>query len=387
MQLDLKEREEMKILYVTTISDTVNAFLIPHIHFLVKQGHEVGVAFNIVQDVDPRIDKLGCKVHPIDFQRNPLSKGNFQAYKRIKAIITEGKYEVVHVHTPVASFLTRLASKNIHHVKVLYTAHGFHFFRGAPKKNWAIYYPLEKMAARWTDGLITMNDEDFYSARKLNLRNSNAIYKIRGIGLDTSKFYPPTAERKRELRSEYGYHSRDFILIYVGELSYRKHQDLLIESISMLNEEKKNLKLLLVGEGDYLEKYRDLVSRLGVEQNVEFLGYRKDIHQLMALSDVAISTSRQEGLPVNVMEAMSTGLPVIVTDCRGNRDLVKSGKNGFVVGVDDTMACAHAIKILYNSNELREIFSDENRKLIQQYSLENVIDDMKEIYSKQLEIN
>lgn len=373
----------MKILFVTTISDTVNAFLVPHIKWLIEQGYQVGVAFNTVQQVSPELIELGCKVHQIDFQRNPLRKENLFAYKEIKKIILEEGYDYVHVHTPVASFLTRFACRNIKNVKILYTAHGFHFFKGAPKKNWALYYTLEKFVARWTDGVITMNDEDFHAAKRFKLRRRNAIYKIHGVGLDLNKFLLQTPEKKMKLREEYGYDDNDFILIYVGELSYRKQQDLLIKVVSLIKEEIPQIKLLLVGDGERLTEYEELVKKLGVEKNVEFLGYRKDVPQLMMISDLAISTSRQEGLPVNVMEAMATGLPLIVTNCRGNRDLVYSGENGFVVEVDDVTACATNILKLFHSNDLRQEFANKSRELIEEYSLDHVIGEMKEIYSSQ----
>lgn len=371
----------MKILYVTTISNTVNAFLIPHIRFLIEQGNEVGVAFNTLQEVSSELINIGTKVHQIEFQRNPIKKDNLIAYKKIKKIIADEGYQLIHVHTPVASFITRLACRNMNHVKVLYTAHGFHFFEGAPRKNWVIYHSLEKIAARWTDGLITMNDEDYQHAKKLKLRNPDSIYKVHGVGLDLYKFRPQTSETKRIIRKKYEYPLEDFILIYVGELSFRKQQDLLIKAISRVNKDIPNVRLLLVGDGERLHEYKEIVISLGLENHVEFLGYRKDIHHLMTISDVAISTSRQEGLPVNIMEAMATGLPLIVTDCRGNRDLVRSGKNGFVVGIDDVEACANAIRKLYSSKELRLKFASQNRSLIQNYSLDHVINEMKEIYS------
>ncbi|KKK36619.1 glycosyl transferase [Mesobacillus campisalis] len=372
----------MKLLFVTTISDTVNAFLVPHIRFLIEQGNKVGVAFNIIQEVNPELLQLGCKVHQVDFQRNPLAGENLSAYRNIREIIMTEEYELVHVHTPVASFLTRLACRNIRKVKVLYTAHGFHFFKGAPKKNWAVYYTIEKIVARWTDGVITMNGEDFEAAKGFKLRKSNSIYKVHGIGLDLKKFRPTTNEQKITLRREYGYNAEEFILIYAGELSYRKHQDLLIKAISIVKEKVPRVKLLLAGDGDRLEEYKELTDTLGVGRHVDFLGYRKDIQRLLAMADLAISTSRQEGLPVNVMEAMATGLPLIVTDCRGNRDLVTPGKNGFVVGVDDVEACAKGIIELYYSKELRMKFAQKSRDMIEKYSLNQVIGEMKEIYSK-----
>lgn len=377
-------RRYMKILIVSTISNTVNAFLIPHIKLLIEKGNEVGVAFNIVQAVSPKLAELGCHVHQIEFQRNPLRKENIAAYKQIKRTILDGEYEFIHVHTPVAAFITRLACRSIKNIKVLYTAHGFHFFKGAPKKNWVIYYPLEKIAARWTDGIITINDEDYHAAKKLSLRNRDSIFKINGVGLDLNKFVPQTLERKIQLRLEYGYDVKDYILIYAGELNLNKHQDLLIKAVSMLKGKIENFKLLLVGRGSLLNEYKELVNYYGLADTVEFLGYREDIQKLMTISDIAVSTSRREGLPVNVMEAMATGLPLIVTNVRGNRDLVSSGKNGFVIGVDDAEGCANAIEELYHSKELRDRFAEKSRTLIQRYSLDVVINELEEIYFKKI---
>ncbi|MCM3765951.1 glycosyltransferase family 4 protein [Neobacillus niacini] len=376
----------MKILIVTTISNTVNAFLIPHIKFLIEKGNEVGVAFNTVEAVSPKLFELGCHVHQIEFQRNPLKKENITAYKKIKKTILGGGYEFVHVHTPVAAFITRLACRSIKNIKLLYTAHGFHFFKGAPKKNWAIYYPLEKIAARWTDGIITINDEDYHAAKKLNIKTRDSVFKVNGVGLDLNKFFPRPTEEKTYLRKQYGYDDKDFILIYVGELNHNKHQDLLITSVNMLKGKIKNIKLLLVGGGNLLNHYKELVSRYKLEETVHFLGSREDVHSLMAISDIAVSTSRREGLPVSIMEAMATGLPIIVTNCRGNRDLVTDGENGLVINYD-TWECANAIERLYHSNELRQRYGKNSRTLIKQYSLDIVIRELEEIYLKHKLIN
>lgn len=187
-------------------------------------------------------------------------------------------------------------------------------------------------------------------------------------------------KKKEELRKEYGFVENDFILIYVGELSFRKHQDHLIEAVSKLKNKIPNVKLLLVGNGDLYDHYKDLVKQLEVEEQVQLLGYRKDVHKLMTISDIAVSTSRQEGLPVNVMEAMATQLPVVVTDCRGNRDLVSHGVNGFVVGINDIDASASAIEELYYSERLRFQFATNNGKLVQSYSIKQVLTEMEMVY-------
>jgi glycosyltransferase EpsD len=372
----------VKILYVTTISNMVNAFLIPHIKFLIEQGNEVGVAFNPIQEINPELKILGCQIYHVPFQRDPFKRKNILAYKQLKKIVSEEGYQLVHVHSPVASLITRLACRKLSGVKVLYTAHGFHFFRGAPRKNWVIYYTLEKLAARWTDVVITMNEEDYFWAKKLKLRNNNQLYKVHGVGLNLNRFKPKKEEEKSKLREEYMYSKEDFLIIYVGELCYRKHQDLLIKAVSKAKKNISNLKLLLVGDGNQRDTYKALVHSLGLEKTVEFLGFRHDIDKLMNLSDLTVSTSRQEGLPVNVMEGMASGLPLIVTNCRGNNDLVKDGVNGFVIGIDDAEACANAIERLYNSQDLRVEFANKNLEIIRAYSLESVIEEMKVIYSE-----
>lgn len=371
----------MKILYVATISDTLNAFLVPHISFLIDQGHEVDIACNVEGEISPDLLDIGCKVYNIEFQRAPFRKENYIAYKKIKRLILLEKYELVHTHTPSASFLTRMACRNIPDLKILYTAHGFHFFKGAPLKNWIIYYTLEKIAARWTDGLIVMNEEDYAAANKMKLRKANAFYKVHGVGIDLNRFKSQTIDKKILLRNEYGYKADDFILIFAGELNHRKHQDLLIDVISLLKNKIPNIKLLLAGSGSLLAQYKQQADRLGIAKNVDFLGHRKDVAKLKMLSDVAVSSSRQEGLPVNVMEAMATGLPLVVADARGNRDLVTNNKNGYVVGGDDIEGFANAIEKLYSSEKTRRKFSQNSLMSIDTYSIKNVIKELEEIYS------
>ena len=374
----------MRILYVTTISDTINAFLVPHILSLIQQNYQVGIACHVKEEVHPDLIKSGCTIHDVPFSRNPFQKENIKAYKKIKSIVETFDYEVVHVHTPVASIVTRFACRSMKHIKMLYTAHGFHFYQGAPKKNWMLYYTLEKLAAHWTDGIITMNEEDYESAKKFTTREKDSVYKVSGVGIDLTKFLTPTSMEKQSLREQYGYSNEDFILVSVGELSYRKHQDLLLEATSLLKSSVKNVKLLLVGDGPLEEQYKQLATSLEITSEVAFLGYRKDIKQLMAIADVGVSASRHEGLPVNVMEAMGTGLPLVVTDCRGNRDLIEDEVNGLVVKINDPKMYAEAIQRLYESPPLRFQYSEENKKKIKDYSIENVLKEMDEMYGDTL---
>lgn len=203
---------------------------------------------------------------------------------------------------------------------------------------------------------------------------------MKGIGINLDKFVPQTTELKNSLREEYSYNPDNFILIYVAELSYRKHQDLLINAVSKIVDDIPNIKLLLVGLGDLHSEYSKLIKELGLENNIELLGYRKDVPNLMKLSDLAVSSSRQEGLPVNVMEAMATGLPLIVSNCRGNKDLVIEGKNGFVYDLDDIEKLSDSLISLYNDKELRIEFGKNSLSLIEQYSVENIMAKTEDIY-------
>jgi len=374
---------EMKILYLTTISNTMNAFLIPHIKMLIDEGHQVDVAFNIEQEVNHEIINMGCKIHEIHFQRTPFKIENVKAYRELKKIIVTEKYDVIHTHTPVASTISRLACRKLKSIKVFYTAHGFHFFKGAPIKNWLLFYPIEKFLAKYTDVLITMNEEDYTTVKTKKFKEKK-IVKVNGVGIDLHKFVPQTEELKYSLRKKYGYSDKDFILIYVAELSKRKHQDLMINAVAKSAKSIPNIKLLLVGEGSLRSQYSNLVKSLGIEKNIELLGYRKDVPNLMLLSDVLVSSSRQEGLPVNVMEGMATGLPMIVTNCRGNCDLVKNEFNGYIVGTDDVDMMSRRIEDIYRDNEKRDMFGKNNLKIIKQYSLDSVLDNMRKIYRELL---
>jgi glycosyltransferase EpsD len=346
---------------------------------LLSMGHEVHIAANFDDKIDHFEDPNVIK-HQIDFVRNPFSTGNVKALKQLKKLFDAIDFDIIHCQSPSGGAITRLAARKTRKrgSKVLYTAHGLHFFKGAPLKNWLIYYNIEKWLGRFTDCIITINNEDYIAAQKL--LKINDVKYIQGVGIDLNKFKPQTIKTKKELRKQYGYDENDFILIYVAEMSYRKHQDLLINVANILKTKIPNLKLLLVGTGDFIQKYKEQTKNLNLEQYINFLGYRKDVPNLMTIADVAVSSSRQEGLPVNVMEAMATGLPLVVTDCRGNRDLVKDNENGYVVGIDDVDGFAEAVEKLYKSEKLRSDFGKNSLEYIKEYSLESVRSKMEKIY-------
>lgn len=366
---------ELKILYVTTISNTINAFLLPHIKMLVQEGHQVDVACNIVRPISEELIKLGCKVFRTEFQRTPLSESNFVAYKKLKKLIIEEKYNLIHTHTPVASACVRLACRKMKDVKVVYTAHGFHFYKGAPLKNWLIYFFIEKWLSRYTDMIITINKEDYLRAKKLF--KAKRIEYIPGIGFDTSRLMVTVDKSKK--RKELGIPEDSFIILSIGELNKNKNHQVVIKAIAKLN--IPDIYYLVCGNGAMKDYLRKMTKELAIEKKVKLLGYRYDIAEILKCADVFAFPSFREGLSVALMEAMASGLPIVCSNIRGNSDLVEDKLGGFLVEPYNVNGFSNAIEVLYNSKELRKRFGNYNVKSISKYSIENVIKEMKILYS------
>ena len=361
-----------KVLFTATVDSHILQFHIPYLKWFKEQGYEVHVATN----GNEKIPYCDVK-HKISFQRSPIKIDNIKAIFKLKKIIEEEKFDIIHCHTPMGGVVTRLAAikaRKKYKTKVIYTAHGFHFFKGAPLLNWIIFYPIEKYLSKYTDCLITINEEDYKLAKKKF--HTKDIELVNGVGVDASKFKSKmTDEEKLELRKKLGINKNDFVIIYVAELSKRKNQGMLIKVISLINEDKyQNIKVILPGADSLNGKYQKMAKELGVDDKIKFLGYRTDIEKLMKISNLAVSTSRQEGLPVNVIEAMMVGLPIIVTNCRGNRDLINT--------------CVE----INNYNQLKERIINEMEKKNQEiieyevelYKIDNVIKNIEEIYRRNI---
>lgn len=366
-----------KILFCATVDYHFKAFHLPYIEWFKDQGWEVHVAASGDMNL-PFVDKK----YNLPIARSPLNPKNFEAYKLLKRIIEENDYSIVDCHTPVGGVLSRLACKYPRKkgTKVVYTAHGFHFCSGAPIINWFIYYPIEKWLASLTDCLITINEEDFGLAIDRKFK-AGRIEHVHGVGVNTDRFKPVDIERKKILRVAYGYKPEDFILFYAAEFNKNKDQRLLIEALSLIKNDVPNAKLLLAGEGKLLEECRKLVKDLGVDSMVDFLGYRKDIEQLLKLADAAVASSRREGLPVNIMEAMATALPVIASDNRGHRELIINNKNGWIIEEGNAYEFANKIKLLANQRSFRSQLGTNGRKLIlQKYSTSKILEEKSLLY-------
>lgn len=373
----------MKILFVATVRSHIGQFHMSFIKELKKHGVEVHAAFK-----DNSADKQGLdlsdidKVFEVPFSRSPYSTSNLNAYSVLKKIVEKNQYDAVHCHTPMGAVVTRLVCKNVKYPpKVIYTAHGFHFYQGASKKNWLLFYNVEKYLAKYTDCLITINRED-YNLAKDRCFAAKKIYHVNGVGVDIDKFHLVTPEEKAKLRKEYGYNDDDFLMIYPADFCERKNQNMLFDTLKILLDQHKNIRLLLPGLEEKAEPYIAYAKEKGVFEYVDILGYRRDIDKLAGMCDLSLSSSRQEGLPINLIEAMAMGNAIVATDVRGNNDLVENGKNGFLVPLNDSKAMAQRILELYDNRALIAEFGNNNRVLVEKYSVDKVNEALLSIYKE-----
>lgn len=363
-----------KVLFVATITEHINSFHLPYLKFFKEHGYKVHVASNGEQKID------WCDNHyEIPFERSPLKLSNLKAYLKLKTIIKENKYDIIHCHTPVGGVLTRLAAKQArkHGTRVIYTAHGFHFCKGAPRKNWLIYYPIEKCLSKCTDTLITINKEDYEIAkRKFKAKNVEFVH---GVGLNSSKFDVAINEKELEcLKKQCKIDNDNIVLTYVAEINKNKNQMLLIKAVQKLIETNKKYRLILVGDGDEIENCRQYVKENSLDQYVNFLGQRNDILSILKITDIYVASSLREGLPVNILEAMYMNLPIIAMDNRGHRELIKNQINGFLINSYEELI--DKILLLDSNKEIINKMKQENKVMVKKYLLGNVKNEMKEIY-------
>ncbi|MCK5758814.1 MAG: glycosyltransferase family 4 protein [Clostridiales bacterium] len=371
----------MKVLYVASVVKIhIAVFHIPYLKMLKESRYETHVCAANDYASDEVCSIPYCdRYYDIPFKRNPFNFQNIKAYFQLKKIINSNKYDIIHCHTPIGGVLARLAARKARKTgtKVVYTAHGFHFFEGASLKNWLIYFPVEKLLSKYTDALITLNEEDY--KRACDFKTAK-VYRVPGVGINTEAFMQYSKDFAEKLRRDLGLSASDMILTYVGELSYRKHQDFLIQVIAKLKTEIPELRLILIGSGNYSEEYMKLSDSLNCRDQIRFLGFRKDVAELLSITDLYVSASRQEGLPVNVMEAMSAGLPVVCFNIRGNKELVENSKGGFLIDIDDIDKFICKIGELVKSKALRLKMGTFNKSKISEYDKNITVNVIKEIY-------
>lgn len=349
---------------------------------LLEMGHEVHIAANFRGSLDHYNDDRVVK-HQIDFSRNPFSFNNIRAFIQMKSILMRENFSLVHTQSPSGGAITRLAlnsCKDIINTKVIYTAHGFHFYKGASWIAWNLFFPIEKHLSKNTDLCITINEEDYALARTKMFFNK--VVKVNGVGIDTHKimFNKPKDDIILEkLRNEFSIKSEDYVMIYVAELSRRKNQIFLINQIKKMNISKR-IKLLLVGTGNKENEYRKLINKEHLSDRVLLLGQRNDISNLLTIADLYVSSSKQEGLPLSVMEAMSMGLPLLLSNVRGNSDLVSEGENGYSFYLDKKNDFETKLNILMESG--KHAYGKKSRDLSSKYHESVIRESMKAIYSE-----
>lgn len=362
----------MKILYVTTIGGTMN-FFYSFINRLINDGHTVDIATNENSSKVPACyNAWGCAVHQIDTSRSPLSKGNLKAIQQLKMLVEKEKYDIVHCHTPIAAMCTRFACRKARKkgTKVFYTAHGFHFYKGAPLKNWLLYYPVEKLCAHFTDALITINQEDYALAQK-KMKTKEVRY-VPGVGIDLTKFGKAQVDKAAK-RKELGVPDDATLLLSVGELNENKNHETVIRAIKDLD-----VYYIIAGKGGLQEHLQNVIDELGMTNRVKLLGFRKDIGELCEAADIYVMPSYREGLPVALMEAMASGLPCAVSEIRGNVDLIDENCGGITFDPYSVDSCKTAIEKLVTLD--LSVMGSYNQEKVQGYSLEKVKEIMKEIY-------
>ena len=372
--------KKRKVLLVATVVKIhVNVFHIPCLKMFQEQGWETWVCSR--NDFDnPKDCVIPHCEHYIDipFERNPLKPGNVKAYRMLRKIVEKEQFDLIYCHTPVGAMLARLAgiSARKKGTKVIYMAHGFHFYSGAPFLNWILYYPVEKFLSRFTDGLITINQEDYRRAQKFH---AGKTILIPGVGIDLDKFQKKEPTRQ-EIRNKLGIPERKIILMSVGELTKRKNHMAVIEALACLKE--YDILYVVCGDGPMKARLRARAEELGVRERVKLLGFRKDIAELHKMADIFVFPSLQEGLPVALMEAMASGLPIVASRIRGNEDLIQNNRGGYLVKAQDSKQLAEAISKMIKNPEQRDKMEKRNLEIIKHYGQNAVLQKMKEFFNE-----
>ena len=362
----------MKVLYVATVLSHICQFHLPYLQMLQEQGHEVHVAAHDNLAVKNGLQLKYADRHiEIPFERKPFHWKNIGAYRKLKTLLESEHYDLIVCNTPVGGMLGRLAARKSRRrgTRVIYIAHGFHFYKGAPKKNWLLYYPLEKIMARCCDTLVTINEEDYRFATK---HFPGRIVRIHGIGVREDRYYPVPPEEQLAMRRCEGLTEQDFVVICIGELNDNKNQKTLVEAAALLKDRIPNLKVLLAGNGPNEQALREQISENGLEEQVKLLGYRIDLEKLVPAADVAVSCSKREGLPLNIVEAMLCKKPVVASINRGNAELVEDGKTGFLLDPEDAEGFAERLMQLGQSKELAHQLGEVGFRKAHDYTVEAV---------------
>ncbi len=344
-----------KILFVGNVAkEHILKFHVPTIRIFKENGWTVDVACS-------GYDKVPLCDHQFHtcWRRSPFSFKTFQGIRELKKIVHNGNYDIVYCHTPVGGLIARLAAKKtrMNGTKVIYFAHGFHFYHGAPKVNWLIYYPIEKYLTKYTDKIITNNNEDYTNANS-KFKHVMHIYKVPGVGVDFDRL---NIDVKDQIREQYRNHlnipKNALVLVYVAELNKNKNQEMLLRTLHEIRKIEKDTYLLLIGPDHQNGYYQEMAAKMKIDGAVRFLGWRYDIGELLNASDICVASSIREGFGLNLVESMYCGLPVVASINRGHSTIIENGENGFLVPINDYHAMAEKVLEIWHNSMLRSKFS------------------------------
>lgn len=369
-----------KVLLVATVQSHIGQFHRPLAEVLHKHGYEVHVAANNNLHLKNglKLDFVD-KVYDLPFARSPKDKSNITAYRMLKKILDEGQYEVVHCNTPMGGIVTRLAARNARKkgTKVIYTAHGFHFYEGAPRKNWIVFYPIEKWFSRLTDVLVTITHEDYnLASEKFHCK----VEHMHGVGVNEERYYQVSAEEKLAMREKMGYSATQKLILCIGELNANKNQTMAIKAMHRVVKKFPDALLILAGNGPKEDFLKDFIKQEGLERNVQMIGYVTNLQDYQHVIDVQVCCSKREGLPLNVVESMLSGNPVVAGVNRGHRELIHDGENGYLVKPDDSEAMAEKVLLMLENEKECARIRQNALEFAKLYTFGNVRKELEKIY-------
>lgn len=366
----------MKLLYITSLSGRrVNGFMRSAIKAAQNAEYEFVMACNTCladnEAYARDCHEYGISLKHINFQRNPLDKRNIEAYKQLSELMKEEHFDVVHCNTPVGGIIGRICSKNNGIRNILYQAHGFHFWRGAPLKNWLLYYPVEKVLSRGTDILITIAKDDYAIAKKMH---ANRVEYIHGVGVDFNRFkFRDPQDNNPALRAALGIPAWGKVILSVGELNENKNHKVVFDALRKIH---TDVYYVLCGDGKLHNKYESYINENGLVGKVFLMGYRFDIPEFYRMADLFVFPSLREGIPGAIMEAIATGVTVVASDIRGVRDLVPDESYRFPPTDADSLARLIEDKVSCDNSDNQRM----NFENLTPYAFDNVVSELEEIY-------
>lgn len=367
--------KKKKVLFTASVLGHITTFHTPYLKMFKDNNWRTYVfAKKTVNSIGEL--KFCDKFYNEQIERKPLSLMNIRAIRKLNKIIDDEKFDIIHCHTPMGAVITRIAAKEArkkYGTRVIYTAHGFHFYKGAPRKNWLIFYPIEKYLSKYTDTLITINKEDYELARTHFNKRCKDIQYVPGVGIDTSKFNIALSNKEKiKIKNSIGLKENDFVLACVARMDKNKNQIFLIECMKEIIKKNNTIHLLLIGPDELNGYYQSQAKYYNIEKNIHFLGRRDDIPRVLQIVNIVVSASKREGLPVNVMEALASNIPVVALNCRGMQDLITNGENGYIVSSKEEFI--DKILEIKRKNTLKKV------ELDQKFTISSVEKQMKEIY-------